>query len=187
PIIVGSEAPGADRSPSRPRRTDRLFALASIADDPAFGAALREGQWHHRLMPRGERLSPWVGILYAALVVGLELGVIAFLNRPDWELIHIERVEASAQDDVMAVTVLHASCGGPRVLVVEETTEFVAVRADHDVRGGCQDIGLTTTIQVQLDTALGERNIHLEGSESGGAICNVDGTEHDRCGGRPPA
>ena len=124
-------------------------------------------------MPRAEKLNPWVGILYAALVVGLAVVVIAFLNRPNWELIHIQRVEASAQDDVMAVTVLHASCGGPRVQVVEETREFVAVRADHDVRGGCRDIGLTTTIQVELDTALAERNIHMEGSESGGVICTL--------------
>ena len=154
----------------------------------SFGAHFERGSGIIDSMPRAGKLNPWVGILYAALVVGLAVGMIAFLNRPDWELIQIERVEASTQDDVMAVTVVHASCGGgPRVRVVEETPEFLAVRADHDVRGGCDDIALTTTMQVQLDTALGERNIHLERSASGRVICNVDGTDEDRCGGTPPA
>ena len=137
-------------------------------------------------MRRVEPLSPWAAVLYGVLGVGLVLAFVGLLDRPDRERIRIERVEASTRDAVLSITVGHASCGGPRVRVVEQTATSVVVRADHDTRGGCDSVGLTTTVTVQLDSVLGQRSIRLEGSDSGPVACDIEGAPGDRCVAVPP-
>lgn len=150
------------------------------ANAPTMGTW--SGRCHSWVVRRPERLGPWAGVVHSAVAIALLVAFVAFVKRPDWQLIRIDRVEASTDDDVLAVTVVHARCpGGPRVRVVEEAAEHVAVRAENNVRGDCDDIALTSTVPVDLKSRLGDRRIELQhgtgerGAVDGGVSCQIEG------------
>jgi hypothetical protein len=126
-------------------------------------------------VPTGRRSA----IAYLLVVVGL-IGLLVWsANRPDWEPVAVTEVAGEETGTQLSVTVRHSACpDGPRVEVDEETEVVVRIRAEQNVAGDCDDVGLTTTLQVELERPLGDRSI---AGASGAPSCVVDGRATDRC------
>lgn len=127
------------------------------------------------------------GLRIAVLVV--LVAAIAYLmwdmTRPEWEPIPVMGVVAESDSDEIAVVVLHSECRrGPRV-VVEETDEVVRLQPEQDVSAGCDDVGITSQIDVELDAPLGDRTLELVRWAGAAGVadptCEVDGQPDDRC------
>jgi hypothetical protein len=126
--------------------------------------------------------------LRIAVLALFVVGVGAFVwatNRPEWETVHIEGIVASSDADEIDVIVAHGQCGrDPRVVVVEQSDDAVRLRAEQDVGGDCDSVGLTSEITVELDADLGAARIEVERFRPVGrpeAACVVDGEPDDRC------
>lgn len=103
----------------------------------------------------------WVAVAAVAAVL------LAFaywrLAMPNWQARAVTSVAGSSESTVLDVTVAHEDCGtgDPRVNV-SEAAEVVALSAEYDEgRSGCNDIGQSTTISVELDQPLGNRTVEV--------------------------
>jgi hypothetical protein len=146
--------------------------------------ALDERQVRRRrwwTLPRREAAAR---ITLAVIIVVLFVAVLLAMRLAgSSELIAISRVEARSVSPSVAVTALHNDCShDPRVRVVSETAERVRIRVDRrrGLADDCDDIGLTSRLVAELETALGSRTIVVETARAG-FECIIDGVESDRC------
>jgi hypothetical protein len=132
-----------------------------------------------------ERLPRWA----MATMVVFAIAAVALFVRwttapPSWEMITIGGVAAHSDSPVLEVRVHHSLCDhGPRVRIVDEDADVVRLIAEQG--GSCDDIGLTSTIDVELVSKLGTRLIEIEQSayrsQLGPFECTVDDEPSDRC------
>lgn len=118
--------------------------------------------------------------MYLVVLVAALATQVWAINRPDWEPTAISAVRGDAGSTRLEVDVQHSRCphGGPRV-DVEEAGDVVVLRARQDRQGDCDDIGLTTTIDVELRQPLDDRRID-PGTHREGIRCDIDGAP-DAC------
>jgi hypothetical protein len=122
-------------------------------------------------------------ITLAVIIVLLAAGVLVIVRgSSNVELISVSRVEAQRDDVQIAITADHGQCmHDPQARVISQTDDTVVVRAEHDMVGDCEDIGLTSVLVAILDAPLGERTITIETSSAGPIECVVDDAPSDRC------
>ena len=110
--------------------------------------------------------------------------LVFLLLQPSWSARTIAEVKDAPDSAKLEVTVNHNECGngGPRVRVTEQSDQAVVLRAEQNERGGCDDIGLTSVIAVELDGPLGERAILFEPEDQSGSVeCIIDGASIEGC------
>lgn len=128
------------------------------------------------------RAGRWSRIILAtAIVVGLGIVFWALGARSDWEPRPIVGVSGSPESSTLEVTVAHEFCGtgDPRVEVVDRT-DTVVLSAEFDIGdGNCDSVGLQTTVDVDLDRALGDRAVEAQLARD--LNCDIAGANSDRC------
>jgi hypothetical protein len=94
-------------------------------------------------------------------------------------------VVAESDSDELVVVVLHSECRGDPRVVVEESDEVVRLQPEQDVSAGCDSVGITSQLRVELDAALGDRRLELVRWSGAPGVpeptCEVDGQPDDRC------
>jgi hypothetical protein len=101
----------------------------------------------------------------AGAVVVLCVAVAALLvsvNRPTWEPRPIVAVDGERSEAELTVTVAHDRCRSKPRVRVEESDAQVRLRAEQDVTGDCESIGLESTFVVELVESLGRRGLVVE-------------------------
>jgi hypothetical protein len=125
-------------------------------------------------------LGSWrIRAAVAALLVGAVVVALIAMNRPTWEARQIVLVEGARSSDQLSVTVAHPRCrSGPR-LRVSESEDAVRLRAEQDVSGDCEAVGLESTSTVTLAGAIGRRAVVVEDvpGQPGSVRCPSD--DHD--------
>lgn len=109
-----------------------------------------------------KRPSRQQGAVLTLLVIAvLVIGIVYASLQPRWSERTIADVEGSADSRILTVTVNHNDCGngGPRVRIIRQSEDLVELHAEQDERGGCDDIGLTSVVAVDLEAPLGERQL----------------------------
>jgi hypothetical protein len=109
------------------------------------------------------------------VIVALVVGFVVVVNRPAWKDKTIVRIEGRSDSSGLAVTVAHGRCSSGDPVV-----ERVVVRAQHNVRGDCDDIALRTTITVALDELIGERRVLIEPADEL-LECSISGRPNAAC------
>lgn len=109
--------------------------------------------------PRRSTVIAYVGLLGLLIV-----GIVMLVNRPSWQTVAVEAVDASDDSAQVAVTVSHPRCAEePRLAIVEEGPDLVQLRAEQDMAGDCEDIALRSTLAVTLAQELGIRTLEVNG------------------------
>lgn len=123
-----------------------------------------------------------LGSVTLIVIVALVVGFVVVMNRPQWEDKTIERIEGRSDSSGLAVTVAHGRCssGDPVVRIEDQDGERIVLRAQHDVRGACDDIALRTTMSVALDEPIGERRILIEPANEL-LECSISGRQNAAC------
>ncbi len=91
-------------------------------------------------------------------------------------------VAGQANSSTIKVTVAHSRCpnGSPVVRVEDETDQRIILRAEHDVRQSCDDIGLLKMIDVALTEPVGERRVSVEPANPI-LQCSISGRPNRAC------
>lgn len=141
----------------------------------------RAGTSRRWIRPRRETTAR---VTLAVIVVVLAVAALAAMRLArSSELIHVSRVAAGSESTRISVTALHNQCQhDPQARIVEQTDQRVRIRIDRrrGLMGDCEDIGLTSTLEADLETVLGTRVIVVE-TASTGFECVIDGVASDRC------
>ena len=132
-------------------------------------------------MARAGEVSTRTRVAYLVVVAVAVGALLSYVNRPDWQLIDITSVTGSVDSNLLDVTLVGGVCdSGPRVREVEGDRSEVVVRAEQNVRGDCDSVGITETLTLELDDTLGSRRLRLEDVRAG-ARCRVDGATTNPC------
>lgn len=116
-----------------------------------------------------------------AIVVGIGIAFWALGARSDWEPRPIVAVSGPPDSSTLEVTVAHEFCGtgDPRVEVAAGR-DTVVLSAEFDIGdGNCDTVGLQTTVDVDLDSALGDRTVEAQLARD--LDFNIVGVNSDRC------
>ena len=99
--------------------------------------------------------------IVTVISVVLLLGWLAL--RPNWQPRSIVGVEGAVDSQILDVTVAHEDCGtgNPRVSARESGNDSVVLVAEYNERGDCNDIGLESTVTVELARELGDRTVSV--------------------------
>jgi hypothetical protein len=98
-----------------------------------------------------------VVVLFVAITA-----VLVSVNRPTWEARRIVAVDGGRSRAELTVTVAHERCRNEPRIRVEESDAQVQLRAEQDVTGDCESIGLESTFVVDLVESLGRRGLVVE-------------------------
>lgn len=123
-------------------------------------------------------------MLWLGLIAVLVAGLVYLSVQPQWATRSIAEVNGATDSSTLEVTVNHNRCGngGPRVNVTRQSADSIVLSAEQDERGDCDDIGLTSTVTVELDALLGQRAIRFQPEQQAGSVvCIIDGERSDLC------
>jgi hypothetical protein len=131
-----------------------------------------------------ERLPRWAIVVMLTLVVGaLALVGPCVTAGPAWETARIDGVTASTSSRELSVLVGHASCNaGPRVRILREDADAVRIVAEQGT--DCEDIGLHSTVDIDLTSPLRARTVETQQSRyvtERELDCTIDGERSSRC------
>jgi hypothetical protein len=125
-------------------------------------------------------LGSWrIRAAIVAVLVGAVVVALIVMNRPTWEARQIVLVEGERSSDELAVTVAHLRCRSDPRIRIAETEEAVRLRAEQDVTGDCDAVGLESTSTVTVASPVGRRAVVVEDvpGQPGSVRCNTD--DHD--------
>ncbi|MEM8618961.1 MAG: hypothetical protein AAGF73_04500 [Actinomycetota bacterium] len=122
------------------------------------------------------------GRIEIAVVLTIFLAIGAFIyiqmTRPSWQPVWITAVVGDTSSRDLTVTVTHPRCrSAPRVNVETQTAWAVELWAEQNQAGSCDDVGLTTVVEVQLEDPLSNRILVIDQRSIGpeGVECEITG------------
>lgn len=131
-------------------------------------------------MARAGEVSTRTRVAYLVVVAVAVGALLSYVSRPDWQLIDITS-GVTVDSNLLDVTLVGGVCdSGPRVREVEGDRGVVVVRAEQNVRGDCDSVGIAETLTLELDEPLGSRRLRLEDARAG-ARCRVEGATTNPC------
>jgi len=103
----------------------------------------------------------------AGVVFAIAVAVAFYLLlRPDGgettERVTIVEVQGDAASEVLTLVVEHARCEGDPRAHAEESGDVVRLWADQEVGGGCDDVGLRSVLDVELEAPVGPKRVEVE-------------------------
>lgn len=130
-------------------------------------------------MWRGGRLWTWAGV---GAVVALVLGLGWLTMRPNWQPRPIVAVEGTVDSHILDVTVAHEDCatGDPRVHATEPNADQIVLSAEYNDDGDCNDVGLQTTVTVELAGEVGNRTVRVRTLDRE-LDCDIAGSDDPPC------
>lgn len=111
------------------------------------------------------------------------LVVAACGDSEDWTTTSISRVSGMTSSRTLSVTVEHSRCGDGGVRVrLSEAEAQVELIPEQDRSGDCEDIGLSTDMEVDLaDELAGRRIVVVQARPDASPECIIDGASSERC------
>lgn len=183
-------SPLDDRSgrPPAAGRRGRHIGAPSWCLSVVAGLAIWKRVWNHGEVALPQERSAWSTVLFVVLLLSLAAAIVFAFNRSQWETRQVQAVIARSDTASLQVVIAHSSCPGDgvRAHVTKETRDLVQLRAEHGISGDCDDIGLTTTVSLELDAPLGGRVIRVV--QPAWTVdteqvmdCRIDEADSDRC------